>query len=671
VVEVVNGPSVRFVVVPFLPLSRPALGVSSLLAVLQQQHVSADVHYLNLAYAQQIGRGLYDYLTDYLPTQLLPGEAIFSRALWGDRALPFARYTEQVARAIEQIAIADQSGMTTIRALWERRAKESERAFEEAPRVIEQWADEVLAGSPRVLAFTSTFQQSAAALALAQEVRRRRPVERVAILFGGANCEDDMGRALADNFAFVDCVVSGEAEQVIGDLVASLLDGRSVPRFVEGAMVRDMDALPVPNFDGYFDAIARTASEDAINRCLVAESSRGCWWGAKSHCTFCGLNGGTMTFRAKTADRFASELESLSERYGLTVFALTDNILDMSYLRTLLPRLVAHAEPYKLFYETKSNLRKDQIEMLAAAGVTLLQPGIESFSTPILKLMGKGTTRLQNIQLLKWCAELGVSPVWNVLYGFPGEEPREYEEMIELLPALVHLPPPLGSTKVRLDRFGPYWKWPERHGLRNVRHWWSYDFVFANLPEAERGRLAYYFECDYADGREPRSYVRPVAELVNSWRDQPRGKMSLELRRSEGDAGGWVVVDTRPCRVDERVVLTPQALALIRILDGLRSRGSLVEAMQQHGVTVSEAEVDALLSQLRQRRFVVEENACWLSLIVDPEQRQRVAERQVALRLNRFGFQWPDDFPEPAQQQVVRVAMLGLRSSKSSPAPVA
>jgi hypothetical protein len=31
--------------------------------------------------------------------------------------------------------------------------------------------------------------------------------------------------------------------------------------------------------------------------------------------------------------------------------------------------------------------------------------------------MRKGVTALQNIQLLKWCTELGVRPYWNVLWG--------------------------------------------------------------------------------------------------------------------------------------------------------------------------------------------------------------------------------------------------------------
>jgi ribosomal peptide maturation radical SAM protein 1 len=416
-----------------------------------------------------------------------------------------------------------------------------------------------------------------------------------------------------------------------------------------------MDALPLPRFDDYFAAVEHTSFRD--DTWLAAESSRGCWWGLKSHCTFCGLNGGTMAFRSKSAPRFAAELETLSEKYGTTRIALTDNILDMTYLRTLLPELVAQARQYQLFYETKSNLRKDQVELLAAAGIASLQPGIESFSTPILKLMAKGTTRLQNVQLLKWCLELGVKVSWNLLYGFPGEDPGEYREMEELLPALFHLPPPMGASKVRLDRFGPYWKWPERYGICNLRHHWSYDFVFAGLPEEARDRLAYFFEHEYEDGSDPRAYARTVAELATDWRQAPRGSARLMLRTS---AAGPTVLDTRPCRSQEVVPLTPAGLALLRVLDGYRSRGSVISGLHEQGVEISDAGCERLLADFVARRFVIEEKGSLLSLVVDPEQRHRVAERQVALRAGRFGFRWPDDFPDPAKQEVVRAAMLTL-----------
>jgi len=55
------------------------------------------------------------------------------------------------------------------------------------------------------------------------------------------------------------------------------------------------------------------------------------------------------------------------------------------------------------FYEVKANLTRVQVSALRAAGVTRIQPGIESLSDHVLKLIGKGTCGLRNVQLLKWC----------------------------------------------------------------------------------------------------------------------------------------------------------------------------------------------------------------------------------------------------------------------------
>ncbi|MCI0442202.1 radical SAM protein, partial [bacterium] len=106
-----------------------------------------------------------------------------------------------------------------------------------------------------------------------------------------------------------------------------------------------------------------------------------------------------------------------------------DSILDLRYYKDYIPKLAERTTKLDLFYEVKANLKKVQIRLLRDAGVRTIQPGIESFSNSILQLMGKGVSALQNIQLLKWCKELGVSVYWNLLWGFPGEDPLEYDRM--------------------------------------------------------------------------------------------------------------------------------------------------------------------------------------------------------------------------------------------------
>ena len=157
---------------------------------------------------------------------------------------------------------------------------------------------------------------------------------------------------------------------------------------------------------------------------VVVETSRGCWWGAKHHCTFCGLNGDTMAFRSKSPARAFDEIDGLTRRHGIDKVGCVDNILDMDYVATLFPQLAASGLQLELFYEVKSNLRYDQLLTLRHGGMRQIQPGIESFSDQVLQLMDKGVTGLQNIQLLRWSEELGIDCAWNLLAGFPGETSR-------------------------------------------------------------------------------------------------------------------------------------------------------------------------------------------------------------------------------------------------------
>ncbi|MFZ3345265.1 radical SAM protein, partial [Mycobacterium sp.] len=176
-----------------------------------------------------------------------------------------------------------------------------------------------------------------------------------------------------------------------------------------------------------------------------------------------------MTYRSKESQRAFDELMTLSQRYPDRPISIVDNILDTSYFRTFLPQLRDSSASLSLFYEIKANVSKDQLPVLRDAGVTVVQPGIESLSTHVLRLMRKGVTMLQNIQTLKWCKELGMDVEWNVLWGYPGETASDYEQCAAIVPLLTHLQPPGGKAPIRLDRFSPYFEQALNFGISNVR----------------------------------------------------------------------------------------------------------------------------------------------------------------------------------------------------------
>ena len=208
--------------------------------------------------------------------------------------------------------------------------------------------------------------------------------------------------------------------------------------------------------------------------------------------------------------------------YGINRFEIADNILDMGHLRTVLPQLAERGAPYDIFYETKSNLKRSQVQLLARSGVRWVQPGIESLHDRVLELMDKGSTALMNVQLLRNAREVGMRLSWNFLSGFPGEDPSWSQEMAAWLPLIVHLQPPSGNSRVRYDRFSPYHNQPERYGIE-YQPCAAYARVYA-LPEKELNELAYFFDDRDSSLRQlEEPGFQELHQRVQQWRERWEG----------------------------------------------------------------------------------------------------------------------------------------------------
>jgi len=494
---------------PYGALDRPALGLSLLQPALAARGIACEIRYLSFAFADLIGSDLYQWIGGELPYTAFAGDWTFTSALYGRDPHRDTAYVDEVLRGTWRRSADDVQ-----RVLW---VRDMTRPF------LDTWIEAIPWDDYSLVGFTSTFEQNIASLALAQRIKAAHP--DVAIVFGGANWEGAMGLALHRRFRFVDYACSGEADHSFPELAARIVAGKSVvdppiagviwregtdTRFAGPAqLVRTMDDLPLPDFSDYFRALDGSSSGVAVSPNVLFESSRGCWWGAKSHCTFCGLNGGGMAFRSKSSARVLAEIDALTARWGVEMLEAVDNILDMRYFDEVLPALAARRPPLRFFYEVKSNLSRAQVEMLARSGVTRIQPGIESMSDHVLRLMRKGTTALRNVQLLKWCREYGVRVDWNVLYGFPGETRSDYAEMLELLRAIRFLHPPGATGPVRLDRFSPYFESSSSYGITNVRPLSTYRHLYPDAGDALCD-IAYYFDYDYDDAVDPRGFADEV-----------------------------------------------------------------------------------------------------------------------------------------------------------------
>jgi ribosomal peptide maturation radical SAM protein 1 len=442
-----------------------------------------------------------------------------------------------------------------------------------------------------------------------------------------------MGRELLRQFPFIDAVISGPGEMVITPLIEGILNGRGVSNLrgvltqqhtATGGMVDNapqpahMDDLPVPEFDDYFAQLKLARIDLPAPPRVLFETSRGCWWGQKHHCTFCGLNGQSMAHRSKSAARALSELEEMAQRYPGLPISVVDNILDMQYFRDFLPALAernlalrsqGNTPTVDLFYEVKANLNKPQLRLLREAGITQIQPGIESFSDSVLRLMRKGVRAIQNIQLLKWCKELGILPLWNILWGFPGEPPDDYGQMAELAPLLTHLPPPSSASPIRLDRFSPNFEAPAEHGFQNVRPYPSYYYVYS-LPDEAVRNLAYFFAYDRTDQDDAGAYTTTFARRIADWQDcySQTDFFSVE-------AGHWLLLwDFRPVAVRPLITLSGLARWLYLECDQVRTIAQL-QALAPPQLQDA-GDVKNLLDAMYKLGLMLQDRDCYLSLAI-------------------------------------------------------
>lgn len=571
--------SVCLLHMPYAALERPSLALGLLKSGLERCGVPVTIYYANWWWAEELSLTYYQHISDSAAAHLM-GEWTFAQA-----AFDHAGGQDYLDRVLDPYPPAHR---VLIR-------EAAETARHKAEVFLDEVADRVLEGSFKLVGCSSTFQQNCASLGLLRRLKEENP--DLITVMGGANSEGPMARQMVKSFPYLDLAVSGEADLSFPELCRRIVEeglpapeqlppgivhldtpGVTTPR----GTVKEMDKVPVPNYDEYFETRKQSRLRRAVYPGIAIETSRGCWWGQKHHCTFCGLNGGGMVYRSKSPDRVVAEFRKLHRAYKLRRFEVMDNILDMKHIKTVLPRLAG--KRYLIFYETKANLKRAQLETLQKAGVLWIQPGIESLSDAVLELMNKGNTAAMNVDLLRNCRELGISVEWSILYGFPGERDEDYAEAASWLPAISHLQPPLGMARIRYDRFSPYHTNPEAYEVR-LRPFWSYQHCYP-LEDSELMELAYFFEDDGPGPRgrcpvENETRDRPGLTAMREHVDRWMSRTAILTMTQEGE--NLRIQDTRPMAEAEVYHLEGLEAALCRACDTTMTLKSLAGAVGRPG----------------------------------------------------------------------------------------
>jgi len=549
---------VVLVSMPFMDPYRPSIQLGLLKAIAVQHGFPARTYHAYLDFAVRIGVEYYNKLCQHRGT--LVGDWLFSLEAFGDAAPdPDADMLDELADSLSYLGTSQE---TAKEKLIRTRSSDVPAYLDALVRGF-SWEDAAVVG------FSSTFQQNTASFALARRLKQSDP--GIMTVFGGANFDDEMGPELVRTVDCIDAAIIGEGDEAFPRLLRALAAGDRLDQ-VPGLAHREhdrvtmaapmpatdqLDDLPAPDYDEYFQHAEELGVLPPVGHrevWLPIETARGCWWGAKHHCTFCGLNGTTMRFRSKSPERVLDELAGQAKRYRSFRFEAVDNILDMAYFKKLFPVLVENETGYEIFYEVKANLSRDQLRLLAQAGVTHLQPGIESLSSHVLGLMRKGVRAIQNVNLLRWALYYGIQVEWNLLWGFPGETERDYADQTAVIPHLRHLPPPVNSARIWLERFSPIFTAQETFRIHRRVPERSYHYVYPATVDLER--VAYFFDYEIDGGLPDATYAElrcAVDDWSHAWLDGRRPLLKywsaphfvqIYDERRPGREGSYTLEDT-------------------------------------------------------------------------------------------------------------------------------
>lgn len=618
---------IKLINMPFASVHMPSLALLQLQSFLEKAYgdkVNVEVLDISLDFSRYLGAGLYQNIFDGPACLAGVGE-------WLCRLIAFPRAKENHEQYFQEYLSEDDEATVQLRA----DILEKQKGL---PEFFESLIDRYGLDSADLVGFTSLFAQNVPSIAMARCLKRRNPA--LITVMGGANCETPVGMEVVKIAEAVDFVFTGPSLKSFTEFVGLLLEGRrDALSEIKGVLNKEkvaaieaagtlskcgselngeqtnMDTLIVDlDYETFLKNFHETFPNLEIGGPIIPFiTSNGCWWGEKVMCTFCGLNSSTINYIHMSPQKALEQFEAVlkyADRSAL-LFCV-DNILPTVYLKEVLPH-IHPPETTKIFYEIKASVTREEMKVLSDARVKVLQPGIEALSTPLLKIMKKGTTAFGNINFLKYCLEYDIHPVWNFLVGFPGEDEAIYKKYLEDLPSFRHLPPPMNAFPIRYDRFSHYFNFPEKYDLDLVPHGY-YKYVYP-FSETSIRNIAYFFKDNNTEAPYMKTmsrWIEPLQAAVRAWMMQwfadpaaPKPRLFMQTARRVYDSRSGEVVYHE---LDE---LGAEVLSQLEKPVSAKRLASLMEKKDEA--------VAAHLEDLHRKGLVFKEGDRYMSLVLEVE----------------------------------------------------
>ena len=573
------GLRVALVSMPWAPLLEPSLGLAITSSSLTNSEIENRIFHLNLRLLKYLKYTTYDSLASMFGVN----ESILMytlNGLYNDHEKELAGNTISRLRASWNDARTTTQIMATILQIHE----------ELGPKYIEECSREIERYDPTIVGLTCMFDQIGPSLALAEFYKKRNP--DVTIVLGGYAVSGNTGKSI-EHIDFVDYVFDGESEERFPRFCLAIHDGdrSSATELSRPRAFVDLDQSPTPTFEDYFHDLKEMEVNEGVKirpLFLPLDSSRGCWWGQKHHCTFCGIRSSEMSYRSKSISRFVEQVHEIRDSYGCSNIRISDYILPRHYLNDEAANMLEETN-CRFSTEMKSNVRPSDGALLKRAGFVDVQIGVESFCDKTLQAISKGVSALQNVRAICILNGKGIDVAYNIIHGILDDEEHHFRELSTNVWRLHHLSAPASFIKLAITADSPICIQLRRENLvvphpvyelvYGKRHYWA---RCCNTEE-----IAYYFFGE--DGIESPS-VALFRAAVQEWRRAYRRGASVNVRVENGRT---IVDDTRRGKV--RFELSNRLVDILlyagdrivkseSIENEFRNTGSLIDELWRMGM---------------------------------------------------------------------------------------
>jgi hypothetical protein len=249
---------------------------------------------------------------------------------------------------------------------------------------------------------------------------------------------------------------------------------------------------------------------------------------------------------------------------------------------------------------------------MRTAGIQEVQIGIEALSTRLLKKLNKGTTTIQNIEIMKYCEMTGIANLSNLILYFPGSDQKDVDETLRNLDFVLCFRP-LKRVHFWLGLGSSVWQNPGTFGLKSVFNHPNYELIFP--PDVFKA-MRFTIQSYRGDLGLQRRLWRPVEKKLNAWKKSygelhkdPRHENILSFR----DGINFMIIRQR--RLNGQP-LTHRLEGTSREIYLFCMRHRSLKRILARFPSVGTDKIEAFLKMMVNKKLMFQENDTYLSLAV-------------------------------------------------------